>query len=64
MLFQAVSSSEKFGFTIGVAGRVLRMISSIRQISEQIAQGHVPDDLGVQIQEMVSDYRRSWSSRC
>ncbi|KAH8797963.1 fungal-specific transcription factor domain-containing protein [Xylogone sp. PMI_703] len=52
-LFEAVASKDKFGFTIGANGNILRIISLIRQLSEHMQQGYILGDLEDQIQEMM-----------
>jgi hypothetical protein len=54
-LLESVSSRDEFGFTIGSSGRVLQVISEIRLLSERIASGDVPENLGELIQAYMAE---------
>ncbi|KAL7787180.1 fungal-specific transcription factor domain-containing protein [Trichoderma ceciliae] len=54
-LLESVSSRDEFGFTIGSSGRVLQVISEIRDLSERIASGDVPENLGELIQTYIAE---------
>ncbi|KAL7931462.1 fungal-specific transcription factor domain-containing protein [Trichoderma chlorosporum] len=55
ILLDGVAMRQNFGYTIGASADVLRIISSIRLLSEKISLGDVPDNVGILIQAYLSE---------